>query len=213
MRRHSCSENAQAGWKRLAAEHAAAHRHRHSSLRIPPPNQDPDIKGRWSETMKLQVRCQLPFETKHSPNPGKTQPVPGIRTNKEELKGEWQKRWWWGWEEWWRRFYGPCWQYGISIKGPNSALNYPPLLLTHITYCTTSAWRRKGCLQDEVVVVVKKNLHVHKFVFTHTNTNFPPAEQYFSYTITSLVSFTRLYFFHNQDIFGYVMEGKQLSTF
>lgn len=42
--------------------------------------------------MKLQVRCQLPFETKHSPNPGKTQPVPGIRTNKEELKGEWQKK-------------------------------------------------------------------------------------------------------------------------
>lgn len=42
--------------------------------------------------MKLQVRCQLPFETKHSPNPGKTQPVPGIRTNKEELKGEWQRR-------------------------------------------------------------------------------------------------------------------------
>lgn len=38
--------------------------------------------------MKLQVRCQLPFETKHSPNPGKTQPAPGIRTNKEELKGE-----------------------------------------------------------------------------------------------------------------------------
>lgn len=41
--------------------------------------------------MKLQVRCQLPFETKHSPNPGKTQPVPGIRTNKEELKAEWQQ--------------------------------------------------------------------------------------------------------------------------
>lgn len=42
--------------------------------------------------MKLQVRCQLPFETKHSPNPGKTQPVPGIRTNKEELEEEWQRR-------------------------------------------------------------------------------------------------------------------------
>lgn len=42
--------------------------------------------------MKLQVRCQLPFETKHSPNPGKTQPVPGIRTNKEELRKEWQGR-------------------------------------------------------------------------------------------------------------------------
>lgn len=41
--------------------------------------------------MKLQVRCQLPFETKHSPNPGKTELVPGIRTNKEELKGEWQR--------------------------------------------------------------------------------------------------------------------------
>lgn len=42
--------------------------------------------------MKLQVRCQLPFETKHSPNPGKTRPVPGGRTNKEELQGEWWRR-------------------------------------------------------------------------------------------------------------------------
>lgn len=42
--------------------------------------------------MKLQVRCQLPFETKHSPNPGKTRPVPGIKTNKEELKAEWRRR-------------------------------------------------------------------------------------------------------------------------
>ena len=75
-------KSAQAGWKRLAAEHAAAHR---LSPPHPGPKRDPDIKGRWSETMKLQVRCQLPFETKHSPNPGKTQPVPGIRTNKEEL--------------------------------------------------------------------------------------------------------------------------------
>lgn len=40
--------------------------------------------------MKLQVRCQLPFETKHSPNPGKTRPVPGIRTNKEQPKAEWK---------------------------------------------------------------------------------------------------------------------------
>lgn len=64
--------------------------------RFPPhprPNRDPDIKGRWSETMKLQVRCQLPFETKHSPNPGKTRPVPGIRTNKEELReARWRRR-------------------------------------------------------------------------------------------------------------------------
>lgn len=54
----------------------------------PGPNREPDIKDRWSETMKLQARCQLPFETKHSPNPGKTRPVPGIRTNKEELEEE-----------------------------------------------------------------------------------------------------------------------------
>lgn len=57
----------------------------------PGPNGDPDIKGRWSETMKLQVRCQLPFETKHSPNPGKTWLVPGIRTNKEEPRAEWTR--------------------------------------------------------------------------------------------------------------------------
>lgn len=68
-----------------------------SSTTSPPPftssfSQDPDIKGRWSETMKLQVRCQLPFETKHSPNPGKTQPVPGIRTNKVEPREEWWGR-------------------------------------------------------------------------------------------------------------------------
>lgn len=93
MRRHSCSENrsGRAGRDSRRSEHAAAQRHR----LFPPhpgPNRDPDIKGRWSETMKLQVRCQLPFETKHSPNPGKTQLVPGIRTNKEELKGEWQRR-------------------------------------------------------------------------------------------------------------------------
>lgn len=43
--------------------------------------------------MKLQQRCQLPFETKHSPNPGKTRLVPGIRTNKEELRGGlWRSR-------------------------------------------------------------------------------------------------------------------------
>jgi len=84
-------KNTQAGWKRLTVEHAAVERFSlflsYSNL-----NQDPDIKGRWSETMKLQVRCQLPFETKHSPNPGKTQPVPGIRTNKVELREEWQGR-------------------------------------------------------------------------------------------------------------------------
>lgn len=129
MRCHSCSEKKkknQASWKRLAVELTAAKWHRLFPTH-PNPNWDPDIKGRWSETMKLQVRCQLPFETKHSPNPGKTQPVPGIRTNKEELRKEWQGREGRE-EEWRRRFYRPCWQYGISIKGPNSPLNYPLLL-------------------------------------------------------------------------------------
>lgn len=129
MRCHSCSEKkkkTQASWKRLAVELTAAKWHRLFPTH-PNPNWDPDIKGRWSETMKLQVRCQLPFETKHSPNPGKTQPVPGIRTNKEELRKEWQGREGRE-EEWRRRFYRPCWQYGISIKGPNSPLNYPLLL-------------------------------------------------------------------------------------
>lgn len=91
----------------------------------PGPDREPDIKGRWSETMKLQVRCQLPFETKHSPNPGKTRPVPGIRTNKEEPREEWERRR--------RREEGgkggggvsrPCWQSCITIKDPNSAFKW-----------------------------------------------------------------------------------------
>ena len=119
MRRHS---RAGRDWRRRRRRR----RQQRACSSTPPhpgPNRDPDIKGRWSETMKLQVRCQLPFETKHSPNPGKTQPVCGIRTNKEELKGELQRR------EGRRRFYGPCWQSCVGIKGPNSALNYPPVLL------------------------------------------------------------------------------------
>lgn len=135
-----------------------------SSPPHPGPIRDPDIKGRWSETMKLQVRCQLPFETKHSPNPGKTQRVPGIRTNKMELKGEWQ-RGEVGWGEWRRRFYGPCWQYGISIKGPNSALNYPPcatlltLYVCTVCLCEGNRWR-KDWLQVKICV--------YTIVFTHT---------------------------------------------
>lgn len=127
MRRHSCSENRSGGLEETRGGACSS-----TPSLFPPhpgPNRDPDIKGRWSETMKLQVRCQLPFETKHSPNPGKTELVPGIRTNKEELKGEWQRSGGGEKEEWRRRFYRPCWQYSISIKGPNSALNYPPVLL------------------------------------------------------------------------------------
>lgn len=46
--------------------------------------------------MKLAPRCQLAFERQQQQqqllrNPGKTQPVPGTRTNKEELKGEEEK--------------------------------------------------------------------------------------------------------------------------
>lgn len=88
----------------------------------PGPNWDPDIKGRWSETMKLQVRCQLPFETKHSPNPGKTWLVPGIRTNKEEPKAEWTRRGK-------GRVSRLRWQSSIRIKDPNSPSNYPAVLL------------------------------------------------------------------------------------
>lgn len=89
MRRHSCSEKHLGG---LEATHGYSMRWHCLFPSYPNLNQDPDIKGRWSETMKLQVRCQLPFETKHSPNPGKTQPVPGIRTNKVGLREEWQRR-------------------------------------------------------------------------------------------------------------------------
>ncbi|KAK5857786.1 hypothetical protein PBY51_011006 [Eleginops maclovinus] len=51
-------KSAQAGCKRLAAEHAAAHRHRLSPPH-PGPKRDPDIKGRWSETMKLQLTAHV----------------------------------------------------------------------------------------------------------------------------------------------------------
>lgn len=103
------AEKSRTGWRCVSPPH-------------PGPNRDPDIKGRWSETMKLQVRCQLPFETKHSPNPGKTRLVPGIRTNKEEPKAEWRR----GGKG---RASGLRWQSSIRIKDPNSPLNYPAVLL------------------------------------------------------------------------------------
>lgn len=150
MRRHSCFRKPlrRAG-RDSRAEHAAAHTSTSivslSPLRILAPTPDPDIKGRWSETMKLQVRCQLPFETKHSPNPGKTQPVPGIRTNKEELKGRMAEERGGG-----GGFYGPCWQYGISIKGPKSALNYPPVLLSSHSRTAPACLGVWGCLVWEI---------------------------------------------------------------
>lgn len=72
-----------------------------------PPSCLPDIKGTsWSETMKLAPRCQLAFERQQQQqkqllrNPGKTWPVLGTRTNKEELEeeeeqGGWRMGWWW----------------------------------------------------------------------------------------------------------------------
>lgn len=139
--------------------------------------------------MKLQVRCQLPFETKHSPNPGKTQPVPGIRTNKEELKGEWQRsgEGWGGGGggEWRRRFYGPCWQYSISIKGPNSAFKLqpcPPLLAVYnhrlfgcVRVSCLGNRRRKDWLQVKICI--------YTIVFTHVDflqQEFLLEKQYFS---------------------------------
>lgn len=121
--------------------------------------------------MKLQVRCQLPFETKHSPNPGKTELVPGIRANKEEPKGEWQRS---REEERRRRFYGLCWQYGISIKGPNSALNYPPALAPRLAQLHNHRLfgraRRSSPgekVEKGLVAGKKKNLHLHYCFYLH----------------------------------------------
>lgn len=168
--------------------------------------------------MKLQVRCQLPFETKHSPNPGKTQPVSGIRTNKEELRKEWQRRAGRE-EEWRRRFYRPCWQYGISIKGPNSALNYPLLLSSVQPY----NHRLFGCVREssgkkEEMKRAAGKICIFAIVFTCINFLLQSLmwrgekkEALFS-PFTYLVSLVHLFPWTSKANFQYVMKDKSCWT-
>ncbi len=108
-----------------------------------------DFKGRWSETMKLQVRCHLPLWNPALLKSRQDLASPGIRTNEKEKEegkrmtevegsGRGVERW----------FNKPCWQYGSPIKkGLISAVNYL-ILHTHIT-----------------LMHITQILHTHQYIY------------------------------------------------